>query len=388
MRLFVAGGFSARSHAEDALALLREKAQEMIANKEVRLGKLMDKSCATLPDSMLACSWNWAKIYGDWLTRELPCGGVGLCTDLPERPSLFGEGFAQAMSALLPLGGGEQVQQMLRTLVSISEKAQLAPGRLAKSISRSGKIRQIGGVKESALFVALVHRVLRWTGDVAFAREMLPMTGLCISYLRRATRNFEDIREDIIRETQLAVAGQAYILRLCGEDGEAMAELLKRIATNEPETMKENMPLHELAAYHGRAGHVEQMIGCLSLMARAGAPGMPGAMKAEESGALLSSRSAAGFVWPMTESLFGVKPDAVGKTISFMPHTPIGWDGWKVENMTIGGAKLSFASERISPSQCRYTVTCSEPDWHVIVMERGAGKVCPIDGEISLVMGD
>ena len=71
-----------------------------------------------------------------------------------------------------------------------------------------------------------------------------------------------------------------------------------------------------------------------------------------------------------------------------MPHTPIGWDGWKVESMTIGRAQMSFASERISPSQCRYTVTASEPGWNVIVMEHGAGKACPVDGEISLVMGD
>ena len=388
MRLYVAGGYTSRSQAEDALAYLREHAQELIEKKEVRLAALMRKSRAQLADSMLERSWNWTKICGEWLTRELPRGGVGLCIDLPEHPSLFGEGFAQAMSALLPLGGGAQVQQMLRTLVNISEEAQLAPGRLAKRISRSGKIRQIGGVKESALFVALVHRVLRWTGDVQFAMDMLPMTGLCISYLRRATRNFEDIREDIIRETQLAVAGQAYILRLCGEDGEAMIQLLERIAKGEMETMKDNAPLHELAAWHGRAGHVEQMIGCLSLMAHAGAPGMPGAMKAEESGALLSSRSAAGFVWPMTESLFGVKPDAVGKTIAFAPHTPIGWDGWKVENMTIGHAKLTFESERISPSQCRYAVSCDEPGWNVIVMDHGAGKACPIEGRLSLVMGD
>ena len=130
------------------------------------------------------------------------------------------------------------------------------------------------------------------------------------------------------------------------------------------------------------------MIGCLRLMAKAGAPGVPGAMKAEESGVMLSARSAAGFIWPITEGLFGIRPDAVGKTIAFNPHTPIGWDGWKVENMVIGGAKLSFESERISPSQCRYSVTCDEPGWHVIVMEHGAGKACPIEGKISLVMGD
>ena len=388
MRLYVAGGYTSRSKAEDALAHLREHAQELIEKKEARLKGLMEKSCAQLADSTLERSWNWSKIYGDWLTRELPRGGVGLCIDLPEHPSLFGEGFAHAMSALLPLGGGELVQRMLRTLVTISEEAQLAPGRLAKRISRSGKIRQIGGVKESALFVALVHRVLRWTGDVQFAQDMLPTTGLCISYLRRATRNFDDIREDIIRETQLAVAGQAYILRLCGEDAGAMTDILKAIAPAEKEILRENAPLYELAAYHGRAGHVEQMIGCLSMMAKAGESVMPGAMKAEESGVLLSARSAAGFVWPMTESLFGIRPEAAEKVIHFAPHTPIGWDGWKLENVEIGGAKLSFASERVSPSQCRYTVTSSEPGWHVIVMENGEGKAYPVDDMLALTMGD
>lgn len=388
MRLFVAGGFTSRSRAEDALANLREHAQELIDKKEARLARMMEDSRAQLPDSLLARSWNWTKIYGDWLTRELPRGGVGLCTDLPEHPSLFGEGFAQAMSALLPLGGGMKVQQMLRTLVAIGEEAQLAPGRLAKRISRSGKIRQIGGVKESALFVALVHRVLQWTGDRQFAEDMLPMTGLCISYLRRATRNFDDIREDIIRETQLALAGQAYILRLCGEDSTAMIELLKGIDSGEKAAPRENAPLHELAAYHGRAGHVEQMIGCLSMMAKAGENVMPGAMKAEENGVLISARSAAGFVWPMTESLFGVKPDAADRTITLTPHTPIGWDGWKLENVVIGGARFTFESERISPSRCRYTVSSSEPDWHVVVMENGEGRAYPVEGTLALTMGD
>lgn len=388
MRLFVAGGFASRSKAEDALANLREHAQELIAQKEARLAALMEESSASLPDDALERCWNWTKIYGDWLRRELPRGGVGLCTDLPEHPSLFGEGFTQAMSALLPLGGGKRVQEMLRTLVRISEEAQLAPGRLAKRISRSGRIRQIGGVKESALFVALVHRVLLWTGDVQFAQEMLPMTGLCISYLRRATRNFDDVREDIVRETELALKGQAYILRLCGEDDAICRKELEKVSVSGMEKPGEHAPLGQMAYWHGRQAHVEQMIGCLRLMAKAGAPGLPGAMKAEESGVLLSARSAAGFIWPMTECLFGFEPDAAAKTIRFAPHTPIGWDGWKLENVIMGGAKICFESERVSPSQCRYTIACSEPDWKVVVAEDGEEKRIAIGSEITLTMGD
>ena len=167
-----------------------------------------------------------------------------------------------------------------------------------------------------------------------------------------------------------------------------MIDVLRGIASPEKKIIRENAPLYELAAWHGREGHVEQMIGCLSLMAHAGAPGMPGAMKAEEAGVLLSARSAAGFIWPMTESLFGFTPDAQSRTIVFAPHTPIGWDGWKLENVEIGGAKFCFASERISPSQCSYTVSCSEPGWHVAVMENGEGKAYPVEEKLSLVMGD
>ena len=384
IRLFVVGGFASRSQAEEALEALRARAGEMIEQKAARVGEMLGESAATLPDKSLERCWNWARIYGDWLSRRLPGGGMGLCTDLPEHPSLFGEGFAKALAALLPLGGGARVQEMLRTLVRLSENAQLAPGRLAKRISRSSRILQVGGVKESAQFVALVHRVLLWTGDRAFAEEMLPMTGLCVNYLRRSTRNFEDIREDILKETHRALAAQAYILRMTGADDSAMLETLKKIPPVEEERITASTPLHTLAAWHGRQAHVEQMIGCLGRMAREGAEALPGAIKCYDPGVLLASRSAAGFIWPMTDSLFGIVPDAEAKTIAFAPHTPIGWDGWALDNVMIGGAKVSVRSERISPSMCCYTMTISEPGWAVVA----GGQTHEVQGELALEMGD
>ena len=90
----------------------------------------------------------------------------------------------------------------------------------------------------------------------------------------------------------------------------------------------------------------------------------------------------------MTDSLFGVKPDANSKTIAFAPHTPIGWDGWALDNVLIGDARVSLKSERISPSQCRYTVSVSEPGWHVIVMQDGEAVPHAVEGELALEMGD
>lgn len=101
-----------------------------------------------------------------------------------------------------------------------------------------------------------------------------------------------------------------------------------------------------------------------------------------------SARSAVGFIGPMTESLFGLAPDAAGRTIAFAPHTPIGWDGWRLENVKIGGAHVTLTSERISPSQAKYTLAVSEPGWTVVVHEHGEEKRIAVDGAVSLVMDD
>lgn len=99
----------------------------------------MARSAATMPSAALEQSVNWAKLYADWLVRTLPRGGCALCCDLPEHPALYGEGWAKAMEALLPLGGAARVQEMLHTLVGVSTQAQMAPGPSgAASVSLSG----------------------------------------------------------------------------------------------------------------------------------------------------------------------------------------------------------------------------------------------------------
>ncbi len=389
MRLFVLGGYASRSRAEDAIAMVREKAEALIAQKEARIAAMMEESDATLPDAQLERCFNWAKIYCDYLTRALPRGGSAMLVDMPEHMTLFGEGFAPAMGALLPLGGAKKAQDMLRTLVRLSEEAQLAPGRLARSVTLSGKVVAAGGAKESAQFVDLVCRVLKWTGDRAFARDMLPATGLCVSYLRRFTRSFEDVQADIRAELRRAIVAQAYILRMAGSDDSQMAAALDKLPREEAaDTLADNAPLGYAALWHARRDHVEQMIGCLKRMARDGAPGLPGALHSEndDPNAILTARAAAGFIWPMMEGLFGVTPDADEKAIAFAPHVPIGWDGWNLQNLAIGGAKAAFGAERISPSRVKYTVTIDEDGWTLTA--RGQTYALCAGVPLTLEMGD
>lgn len=132
------------------------------------------------------------------------------------------------------------------------------------------------------------------------------------------------------------------------------------------------------------------MIGCLMQMVASAAPGLPGSIRTEDAapGVLLQARAAAGMIWPVFECLFGIRPDAGRKTIAWHPHTPIGWEGWKMENLCIGGASFDVVSERVSPSHARYTIRTQETGWTVCVTENGEEKALPLDGELSIVMED
>ena len=56
--------------------------------------------------------------------------------------------------------------------------------------------------------------------------------------------------------------------------------------------------------------------------------------------------------------------------------------------MKIGGDLFNVKSERISPSQARYTLTTDGQGWRVKTMENGEIKETEVNGELSLVMED
>ena len=392
MRLFIAGGYASRLQAEDALADLRARADALLETKRERLGAKMAQGLAALPDERLARCFNWAKVYSEWLTCTAGRAGKALCVDLTENPMLYGEGWAHAIAGLLPIGLAKEAGEMLETVARLCERERIAPGRVPRLASPGGRVLQVGGPKESAQYVSLVYQTLCYGGDVALGERLLPQTGLCMSYLRRATRGFEDVPPELLFEVRKAVAAQAGILRATGADAGEWTALLERLP--EPPAREEALPanatLAQAAVWHGEREHVEQMVGCLSRMAREGLPGLPGALHGEHDapGVMLTPVAMAGLVWPLARHLFGLRPDALQKTLVFAPHTPIGWSGWKLSGIAIGSAHFDVQSERVSPSQARYTLRADAPGWRVVTTQDGETKEYPLDGELSLILGD
>ena len=125
-------------------------------------------------------------------------------------------------------------------------------------------------------------------------------------------------------------------------------------------------------------------------MVHTAAPGLPGSIRTEDAapGVLLQASAGYGLVRTVFNSLFGIRPDAGKKEIFWHPHTPIGWEDWQIENVKIGGDLFSVKSERVSPSQARYTLTTDGQGWRVKTMENGEIKETEVNGELSLVMED
>ena len=199
----------------------------------------------------------------------------------------------------------------------------------------------------------------------------------------------EEQQAGLVEDIRAALVGQAYILRMTGAEDAAIRALIEKLPAQE-EQPEENLTLAQQAMRCGEQAHIGRMIGKLGQMVHTAAPGLPGSIRTEDAapGVLLQASAGYGLVRTVFNSLFGIRPDAGKKEIFWHPHTPIGWEGWQIENVKIGGDLFNVKSERVSPSQARYTLTTDGQGWRVKTMENGEIKETEVNGELSLVMED
>jgi hypothetical protein len=67
-------------------------------------------------------------------------------------------------------------------------------------------------------------------------------------------------------------------------------------------------------------------------------------------------------VVPLIQHVFGVEPDAVGKTVRFAPHVPEGWNQLSIDDLPIGTNLVSFAGAR-TPKGMEYTIESQDSGW-------------------------
>jgi hypothetical protein len=78
-----------------------------------------------------------------------------------------------------------------------------------------------------------------------------------------------------------------------------------------------------------------------------------------------------GIVLPLIEHVFGVRPDAVNKTIVFEPHLPAGWENIKIEDLPVGTNLISLSRTRTGKGVI-YDIEAKENGWHFVLREKGS----------------
>jgi glycogen debranching enzyme len=125
-----------------------------------------------IPDRKLHEVYDWVRVNTQWDVRDVPGIGRGVAGGLMEYPWWFGTE-TYTLQALIASGDVELAKATLRLLHRQSVKAN-GNGRIVHEVTTNGAVSNPGNSQETALFILTVGKLVQWTGDLAFAREMYP----------------------------------------------------------------------------------------------------------------------------------------------------------------------------------------------------------------------
>jgi hypothetical protein len=167
-----AGSARSRAAAEGSFAYIARHHQSLLSRKQAHYGALINRGRIRIPDARLQEVYNWVKVDTEWLVRDVPGTGRGVSAGFAEYPWWFGTE-TYTLQAAVAAGQPEIAEQTLRLLRDLSAKAS-GNGRIIHEVTTNGALSNPGNTQETAQFIMTVGRVVRWTGDLGFAREMYP----------------------------------------------------------------------------------------------------------------------------------------------------------------------------------------------------------------------
>ncbi len=229
---FVFAGSATRE--AEALGTYRRLAAShatLLEQKQRRHTRLLQRARVSIPDRRLREVYDWVRVNMDWLVRDVPDIGRGLGGGLMEYPWWFGTE-TYSLQALMATGDFELPRHTLRLLKRHSDSAN-GNGRIVHEVTTAGAISNPGNAQETAQFILTIGKLLEWSGDLQFARELYPAMKQGLAWLLTdADRNRNMFPEghgimevyglnaeliDVAVYTQQALAATARVAGLLGE---------------------------------------------------------------------------------------------------------------------------------------------------------------------------
>jgi hypothetical protein len=177
----IAGSTTGQNAAIDTYKHLASSYVGLLRRKKEHYVSIIDRARIRIPDPRLQEVYSWVKVNAEWLVREVPGIGRGLGAGLMEYPWWFGTE-TYSLQALMASGDFDLPRQTLRLLNNQSMKAN-GNGRIVHEVTTNGVVSNPGNTQETAQFILTVGRLVDWTGDLDFAKEMYPAMKQGINWL-------------------------------------------------------------------------------------------------------------------------------------------------------------------------------------------------------------
>jgi glycogen debranching enzyme len=268
----IAGSATSRRAAVNAYTYLARHHASLLATKEAHYASIIDRARVRIPDPHLQEVYNWVRVNMQWLVREVPGIGRGLGAGLMEYPWWFGTE-TYSLQAATATGASDLAKQTLRLLKSQSMKAN-GNGRIVHEVSTNGAVSNPGNTQETAQFILTAGKVVDWTGDLDFAREMYPAMKMGIHWLLTDMDQNKDLFPegygiteilglnaeliDVAVYTQQALAATAHVAGILAEP--AAAERYRRLASQLEARINQRFWLEEEGSYADFYGSRAQAI--------------------------------------------------------------------------------------------------------------------------------
>ena len=127
------------------------------------------------------------------------------------------------------------------------------------------------------------------------------------------------------------------------------------------------------AVAEARYGRIDQSLWYVGRIVETFNRTLPGSINEmmPDYGCFAISWTSYGVMVPLIEYVFGIRPDAVHRTVVLDPQAPSGWEAMSIEDVAVGANALSF-SRRTTAKGIEYEVESRESGWTFVLHDKAA----------------
>jgi hypothetical protein len=127
------------------------------------------------------------------------------------------------------------------------------------------------------------------------------------------------------------------------------------------------------AVAEARYGRIDEALGYVGRIVETIDRTLPGSINEmmPDYGCFAIAWTSYGIMVPLIEYVFGIRPDAVYRTVVLDPQVPTGWGAMRIEDFRVGSNTISF-SRRATDRGIEYRIDARESGWTFVLRGKAA----------------